>query len=108
VAEVAQFDTHANPSAAQREVFPYVVVIQHDQLARYSTRLVMPLSRMPSPPKGQPHRLSQSVEVKGERLWLAPHLCAAVPTRVLGRVVASLRAERGRFVDALDAVVSGV
>jgi toxin CcdB len=105
---LAQFDAHANPSATQREVFPYVVVVQHDQLDHYSTRLVMPLTRMKSPPKGQPHRLSQSVEVRGERLWLAPHLCAAVPSRVLGRPVASLRAAQHQFVDAFDAVSSGV
>ena len=42
---MAQFDAYDNPSAGQREAFPYFVVLQSDQLNHYSTRLVMPLAR---------------------------------------------------------------
>jgi toxin CcdB len=76
---VAQFDAYANPSVAQREAFPYVVVLQNDQFGQFTTRFVMPLSRLKSPPWGLPRRLSQTVVVSGERLWLAPHLCATLP-----------------------------
>jgi len=105
---MSQFDAYDNPSVGQREVFPYVVVLQNDQFDQFSTRFVMPLTRVKLPPRGVPRRLAQAVEVRGEKLWLAPHLCATVPARVLKRPVAALRSARQQFVDALDAVVSGV
>jgi len=48
------------------------------------------------------------VDDRDGKLWLAPHLCATVPARVLRRPVAALRAARSQIVDALDAVVNGV
>ena len=107
-----QFDAYENPTIAQREAFPYFVVLQSDQLDPYSTRLVMPLARSAAQPAAQPaalpRRLARTVEIRGERLYLAPHLCATLPQRVLKRPVVSLRADAVSFVDALDAVVSGV
>ncbi len=105
---MAQFDAYENPSPAQREAFPYLVVLQSDQLDHFSTRFVMPLARSTMPQSALPRRLTQTVEVRGERLHLAAHLCAAVHGRVLRQPVASLRAAAGAFNDALDAVVSGV
>lgn len=105
---MAQYDAHANPNEAQRRAFPYLVVLQSDQLAHHSTRLVMPLARLPRPPLGAPRRLAQTVDVDGERLYLAAHLCAPFPARLLREPVASLRQDAGVFNDALDAVISGV
>ena len=105
---MAQFDAYDNPSAGQREAFPYFVVLQSDQLNHYSTRLVMPLARAPSPLPDLPRRLSQPVTLLGERLFPVPHLVAALPSKLLKRPVGSLRADAVALVDALDAVVSGV
>ena len=105
---MAQYDVYPNPTAAQREAFPYFVVLQSDQLAQFSTRLVMPLARAPVPAGVLPRRLSQTVQVAGERLMLAPQLCAALPERLLRKPVVSLRASAATFTDALDAVLSGV
>jgi len=104
---VAQFDVYDNPNVAQRGAFPYFVVLQSDQLREYSTRLAMPLTRAPAVSKA-PRRLAQSVLVKGERLYLAPHLTAALPHTVLRQPVESLRGVSAVLIDALDAVVSGV
>lgn len=105
---MAQFDAFDNPNAAQREAYPYVVVLQSDLLDSYSTRLAMPLVRGPGPARRLPHRLAETVVVSGERLFLAAHLCAAVPARLLRRPVESLRDQSAAIRDALDAVVSGV
>ncbi len=105
---MAQYDAYANPNAAQRVAFPYFVVLQSDQLSQHSTRLCMPLARLPRAPAALPRRLTQSVLIEGERLYLAAHLCAALPARLLkGRRIA-LRAEANAFTDALVAVLSGV
>jgi toxin CcdB len=105
---VPQFDAFENPNAAQRPAFPYFVVLQSDQFDHFHTCLTMPLTRSRSPGLKPPRRLSQTVQVKGESLYLAPHLLAALPRSVLKQRVVSLRADAALFIDALDAVVSGV
>jgi toxin CcdB len=108
VTTVAQYDVHANPNAQQRQAFPYLVELQSDQLHHYTTRLVMPLARLPGVPADLPRRLTETVEVNDERLYLASHLCAPFPAQLLRRPMMSLRHEADAFVNALDAVVSGV
>ena len=105
---MAQFDVYANPNVPQRTAFPYLVVMQSDQLSRYSTRFVMPLARLPQPPVELPRRLSQPVEIEGEALYPAAHLCAALPSRLLRKPVMSIREQADIMRDALDAVVSGL
>lgn len=105
---MAQYDVYANPTAAAREGFPYLVDLQSAQLNRLPTRLVMPLQRLPRPPEGLPRRLVQTVKVQGESLYLAAHQCAAVPATLLRRRVASVASQVATVIDALDAVVSGV
>jgi toxin CcdB len=105
---VSQFDAFENPNAAQRPAFPYFVVLQSDQLDHFQTCLTMPLSRGRTSGVKPPRRLAQTVEIEGEVLYLAPHLLAALPRTALKRRVVSLRADAALFVDALDAVISGV
>ncbi len=103
-----QFDVFANPNVAQREGFPFLVVLQSDQLDHYSTRLVMPLARLARKPAKLPPRLTQAVEIDGEQLYPAAHLTAALPSRLLTHRVDSLRDRPDVVRDALDAVLSGV
>ncbi|MBC7484211.1 MAG: CcdB family protein [Rhizobacter sp.] len=105
---MAQFDVFENPHRVQREGFPYLVVMQSDQLDHYSTRLVMPLTRMVNPPAALPRRLTQTVKVGGEALHPAALLSAFVRERLLRDPVVSLRSHADVLRDALDAVRSGV
>lgn len=105
---MAQFDAFENPNLPQRAAFPFLVVMQSDQLNQHSTRFVMPLARLPHAPAAAPRRLSQPIAIGGETLYPAAHLCAAVPARLLRRAVLSLRAQADVLRDALDAAVSGV
>jgi toxin CcdB len=105
---MAQFDVFENPNVAQREGFPYLVVLQSDQLDHLSMRLVMPLARLAERPANAPRRLAQTIAIEGEAVHLAAHLCAALPARLLRKPVASLPHEAALFIDALDAVISGV
>ena len=108
VSAVAQFDVYDNPNVAQREGFPYVVVIQSDHLDHYSTRFVLPLVRLQRPPRAAPRRLASRVVVSGETLYLAVHLCAPLPARLLRKAVGTLRHDAAVLADAVDAVMSGV
>ena len=105
---MAQFDVFEDPNRVQREGFPYLVVMQSDQLDHYSTRLVMPLTRMVNPPTVLPRRLTQTVKVDGEAMQPAAHLSASVLERLLRDPVVSLRSQAEALRDALDAVRSGV
>jgi len=103
-----QFDVFENPTVVQREGFPFLVVLQSDHFDQFTTRFVMPLARGKLFTRALPRRLSQTVQVKGEALYPAAHLCGTLPARVLKKPVSSLRAEARVLMDALDAVVSGV
>lgn len=103
-----QFEAFANPNVAQRPAFPYVVVMQSEQLQHHSTRLVMPLARLPRAPGSAPRRLSAPVTVAGETLYPAAHLCGALPARLLRQSAGLVREQSDVLVDALDAVISGI
>ena len=105
---MSQFDAFENPNVAQRPAYPYFVVLQNDQFDQFQTCLTMPLTRSRTPGVKPPRRLAQTVQVNGEVLYLAPHVLAALPKTALKRHVVSLRADAAVFVDALDAVISGV
>ena len=105
---MSQFDAFENPNAAQRPAYPYFVVLQNDQFNQFQTCLTMPLTRSRTPNLKPPRRMAQAVNVNGEALYLAPHLLAALPKTALRRPVVSLRADAALFIDALDAVTSGV
>ena len=105
---MAQFDVFENPSPRARDGFPYLVDMQSAQLRHLPTRLMMPLQRLSRQPQGLPSRLGLIVMIDGERLYPAPHQCAAVPAKLLGKPLLSLAAEQHALRDALDAVVSGV
>lgn len=105
---MAQFDVYANPNVPQRAAFPFLVDLQSNQLDAYSTRLVMPLARLPGVPASLPRRLAQPIHIEGEALYPAAHLCAALPARLLTQPLATLRDDPSRLIDALDAVISGV
>lgn len=105
---MVQFDAYSNPNVAQRDTFPHLVVMQSNQLAHFTTRLVMPLVKLPTPPTDAPRRLAQPVLVNGERLYPAAHLCGAVPARLLRQPVCSLASQADVLRDAMDDMVSGV
>ena len=105
---MAQFDVYANPNVASREGFPFLVVLQSDQLDHLPTRLVMPLQRLERAPGATPRRLAQMVQIDGEALHPAAHHCAAMPARLLRKPVATLTVEQGALRTLLDAVISGV
>ena len=104
----AQFDLFENPNRAQRPGYPYLVVMQNDQLDHYSTRFVMPLARLAKVPATLPRRLARTVRIEGEMLYPAAHLSASLPRHALEAPIGALRSQADVLHDALDAVVSGV
>ena len=104
---MAQFDVYPNPNPASSASIPFLVNVQSDLLDQLPSRLMMPLSRV-GVGKGAPRRLARTFEVNGENLALLAHLAAPVEVRLLKKAVASLAGSSHEFIDALDAVISGV
>ena len=105
---MAQFDVYLNPNAVQREVFPFVVQMQNDFFDALPTRWVLPLQRARIPVGAFPRRLTATITVDGERLFMAAHLSAPLLAKVLRQAVSNLSDQRSILQDAIDALQSGV
>ena len=105
---MAQFDVYANPSKTQRGEIPWMVDIQSDILDKLPTRLVIPLALRPNMPAAMPRSLCPIISWNGTTLVALPHLAAQFRVKDLGPVHGNLRPQASQFVDALDAVASGV
>ncbi len=102
---MAQFDLfrHAKP---QR--YPYVLDVQADLLRELVTRIVvplMPVARL----RGKPvSRLNPVTVVDGKPHVILFQELAAFPASELGDPVASLRAQRGELIAAIDLLFTGI
>jgi toxin CcdB len=105
---MAQWDVYENPSARVREEIPYLLDIQSGLLSGLRTRFVVPLAAQAVQPAGLPRRLIPTFEIGGRSLRLVPHEAGVIDAALLRKPVATLRAERSRITDAMDAVTSGV
>lgn len=105
---MAQFDIYSNPNTVQRQIFPFVVQIQHDFFDALPTRLVVPLQRARIAAEEFPRRLTETVRVEGEALFMAVHLAAALPARLLRSPVSNAGEQHALLRDAIDALISGV
>jgi toxin CcdB len=104
---MAQFDVHRNADAETRELFPYLLDLQHDLLSVLETRVVAPLAT--ASVMGRPlSRLNPSWEIEGATVVLSTQELSGVPRGLLGDVVTSLASDRERVLAALDLLFTGV
>lgn len=101
---MAQFDVHRN-RGAQREVVPYLVVVQTRRLEAYPRRLVAPLLCADALNATDPN-LTPTFRVEGRDVVLNPLEMVSVPVAHLGEPVASLHSEGDRIIAAIDVVIS--
>lgn len=104
---IRRFDVAQNPNPRSRKSIPYLVVLQSELLDAMETRVVAPLARAKGMAGRSAERLNPVFEIDGERLVMLTQLIGAAPLAALTRV-ASLEHERGRIVDALDFLFSGI
>lgn len=92
---MARFDVHLMPSG------DLALDCQSDQLEYLASRFTVPL--VPEDEIASPIAvLHPTFEVRGERLVMATHLSGAVPARVLGTAIASLKAHEYEIQRAID------
>lgn len=95
---MARFDVHRGEGV-------YLLNCQADVLDYLDTRFVVPLVPASGTPRAD--RLNPVFTVEDGPVVMATQLAAAVPTRELGRRLASLVDEHARILNALDMLISG-
>lgn len=103
-----QFDVRRN-TGKQREVIPYVVVVQSSLFDSYRRRVVVPLVRHShldnaSSLVGAP--MNPAFTVEGIEVVLHPLEIVSIATDQLGEKVASLEQEGDRITAALDEMLT--
>lgn len=105
---MAQFDVYRNRHADSRDVVPYFLLVQHDQIETRALRVVVPLvplSRVQLPMT----RLNPIFEIEGDRLVLSTLEIAGISPSYLGDdIVTSLASRRDDIVAAVDFLVTGI
>lgn len=100
--ELAQFDVHADPIGGG-----LWLDCRTDMLSHLNTRLVVPLMLPELAPKPA-GRLNPAFHLDGERRLMITQYAAAVETKRLGPVVASLTEHGREIIGALDVLLTGV
>jgi len=101
-----QFDITRNLNAAAREIYPFLLIMQHDHLRSLQSVVVAPLVLAGG---GIGHsRLHPLVDVLGQSYLVKIEDIAAVPRGAIGPVVGSARGRRYAIVAGLDLLFTGV
>ena len=102
---MAQFDVHRN-TGINRDVIPFVVLVQSSIFDGYRRRVVIPLVRKSSIKKISNARFNPVFKIAGIAVVLHPLEIASVPNDKLGAFVLSLAHEGSRISDALDELLT--
>jgi toxin CcdB len=104
---MTQFDVHRN-TGRQKDVIPYVVVVQSALYDRYRRRVVVPLVRRSQLDNAAivGSALNPGFEVEGLEVVLHPLEVVSVATDQLGEKVASLAQEGDRITAAMDELLT--
>ena len=102
---MAQFDVHRNPGSNHRST-PYVVVVQSAIFDEHPRRVVVPLMKVSAVSVAVRSPATPFFTIDGHELVLLPFDLATVPTRSLGKPVASLAREGDRIVAAIAQLVT--
>ena len=102
---MAQFDVHTN-SGKNRDVIPFVVLVQSALFDSYKRRVVVPLVRKSRLGNVSNERFNPTFKIKKIAVVLHPLEIASVPVERLGPFAGSLASEGNRIMDALDELLT--
>ena len=101
-----RFDIVENPNKAQRQLYPYLLVLQHDRVTSIQSVIVAPLVAASRGP--QPGRIHPLLDVNGEQYVLLTEDLASIPRRRLGPAITSAEARHYEIIAALDMLFTGI
>jgi toxin CcdB len=101
-----QFDLVENLDPDGRGRYPFLIVLQHDRVSSTTSVVVAPL--VEATPALAHTRLHPQVVIAGRQYFVFIEDLAAIPKRILGRVVDSAEPNRYEIVAALDLLFTGI
>ena len=103
---MARFDVYANPIAADRADFPFMLEIQSTLLDRFAERVCVPLAK-PGAFPGMTQRFNPAIAVSGQTYFLHPLGIAVFLVQELRRPVANVLTDALEIDTALDMLLRG-
>lgn len=104
---MAQFDVYRNPNTKSASTVPFLLDVQSDFLAGFSTRVVVPLAPAQSVGKSAQRLHPQFLIDDTSMVMMTEHL-AAVQKVALGAAVLSLAQQRDEIIAAMDFLITGI
>jgi toxin CcdB len=102
-----QFDVYANPIAAARTIYPYVVVLQSNVANFSHETVVAPIALQTKMAIGS-GRLMPQVNIEARDYVVLTASLTTLPTSDLKRLVANLGGQRAALLGAIDLLFFGV
>jgi toxin CcdB len=103
---VHQFDIVENLNPTTRGRFPFVIVLQHNNVSAFSFLVAAPLTQATRALTSS--RLHPEISVADRRFVMLTEELAAVHLSTLGRVAGSAEENRYAIVAALDLLFTGI
>src|ERR1044072_9470549 len=104
---MAQFTVYKNKNPRSKATYPLLVDVQADLLDDLQTRIVIPLTKVPTLTKKPIARLMPSIAVGGEQYLLMTPQLAGIARSELGSAVGNIADQRNAIVAALDLLITG-
>ena len=104
---MAQCDVYNNTNQSTRGRTPFLLDVQADVMETLPTRLVCPLRRREDSPSDPIERVHLPVTIDDVEYVVFVTELTAIPSSVLGGVVASLKHRRHEIVAAIDLLITG-
>jgi toxin CcdB len=101
-----QFDIVENLNKSTRDLYPYLLILQHDLVTSIQSVVVAPLVRTERAPKES--RLHPSLDVAGHRYTVLTEDLASLSRSRLDRTVGSAASRYYDIVAAIDLLFTGI
>jgi toxin CcdB len=101
-----RFDIVENPNRNGRDLYPFLLVLQHDRVTSIQSVVVAPLVAIPREKASS--RLHPAIELEGQRYAVLTEDLGSLPRTRLNRVVGSAEAQHYEIIAALDMLFTGI
>lgn len=105
---MAQFTLYINPNPRSKETYPYLLDVQAPLLQDLSTRVVIPMGKLPKRGAKPISHLCPVIEYDGSKWVLYTQELAGVPITKLGKPAGDLSHCRAEIISALDFLFTGI
>ena len=104
---MAQFDVYENPNSGSKEIYPFMLNVETDQLGVLDTTVVVPLCRLETLKKPARH-LNPVFTVQEEMYCMLKQPISGISNKNVGEKITNLSSCRSEILAALDFLITAV